>query len=79
MRASGAHRRSSATANAGRVPSPPNRENSRDSVAGAGWGGTPENLSALLPPTLQDEPPFSWLRLKVLTTVKSCPQREVPQ
>jgi hypothetical protein len=79
MRASGAHRRSSATANAGRVPSPPNWENSRDSLAGAGWGGTPENLSALLPPTLQDEPPFSWLRLKVLTTIKSCPQREVPQ
>ena len=67
MRASGAHRRSSATANAGRAPSPSNWENSRDSFAGVGWGGTPENLSALLPPALQVEPPFSGPRLKSLT------------
>jgi Calcineurin-like phosphoesterase len=67
MTASGAHRRSSATAQAGHLPSPPNWENSRDSLAGAGWGGTHEDLSALLPPALQDEPPFSWLRLKSLT------------
>lgn len=67
MKASGAYRRPAATADAGRLPAPPNRENSRDSVAGAGWGGTPEDLSALLPPALRAEPPFSWLRLKSLT------------
>ena len=67
MRASGAHWRSDVTANAGHLPSPPNGENSRDSIAGAGWGGIPEHLSALLPPALRDKPPFSWLRLKSLT------------
>ena len=51
----------------GQLPSTPGRENSRDSLAGAGWGGTPEDLSALLPPALQGKPPFSWLRLKSLT------------
>ena len=48
-------------------PSPPGRENSRDSLAGAGWGGVPEDLSGLLPPALQGKPPFSWLRFKSLT------------
>jgi hypothetical protein len=67
MKASGAHRRLAATADAGRRASPRNPENSRDSVAGAGWGGTPEDMSELLPPALQAEPPFSWLRLKSLT------------
>jgi Calcineurin-like phosphoesterase len=51
----------------GQLPYTRSRENSRDSLAGAGWGGTHEDLSALLPPALQDEPPFSWLRLKSLT------------
>jgi hypothetical protein len=51
----------------GHVPSPSGLENSRDSLAGAGWGGTPEDLPALLPPALQVEPAFSWLRLKSLT------------
>jgi hypothetical protein len=52
----------------GHLPSaPPDSENSRDSFVGAGWGGTPEELWALLPPALQVEPAFSWLRLKVLT------------
>jgi hypothetical protein len=45
----------------------PGWENSRDSFAGAGWGGTPEDLSALLPPALQGEPAFSRVRLKSLT------------
>jgi Calcineurin-like phosphoesterase len=67
MRASRAHRRPSATAQARRLPSPPDRQNSRDSIAGAGWDGTPEDLSALLPPALQGKPPFSWLRFKSLT------------
>jgi hypothetical protein len=51
----------------GHLPSLPNWENSPNSLAGAGWGGTPEDLCALLPPALQVEPPFSWLRLKSLT------------
>jgi hypothetical protein len=67
MRGSGAQRRSEATANAGYAPSPPNWETSRDSLSGAGWGGTPEELSALLPVALRGKPPFSWLRLKSLT------------
>src|SRR5688500_8636689 len=67
MRGSGAQRRSEATANAGYAPSPPNWETSRDSLSGAGWGGTPEELSALLPVALQGKPAFSWLRLKSLT------------
>jgi hypothetical protein len=50
----------------GHFPSPPDWGDSSDSVAGAGWGGTPE-LSALMPPALQVEPAFSWLRLKSLT------------
>jgi hypothetical protein len=50
----------------GDMRSPP-RENSRDSLAGAGWGGTPEDLSALLPPALQVQSAFSWLRFKSLT------------
>ena len=52
---------------AGHLPSPPDWENSRDSLAGAGWGGTAEDLAALLPPALQTEPAFSWLRFKSLT------------
>jgi hypothetical protein len=36
-------------------------------VAGAGWGGIPEDLTALLPPAMQLQPPFSWLRWKSLT------------
>jgi hypothetical protein len=87
MKASGTHRRSSATpqgvlkwpanfeepghmsnrTSSGQLPSPPDWENSRDSVAGAGWGGAAEDLSALMPPALQDKPAFSWLRLKSLT------------
>jgi hypothetical protein len=76
MSASGIHRRSSATTqgvlkepstSTGQLLSPPGWENSRDSLAGAGWGGTPEDLSALLPPALQVVPTFSWLRLKSLT------------
>jgi hypothetical protein len=51
----------------GHLPSPTNWENSRDSLAGAGWGGTPEDLSAMLPRALQGEPAFSWLRLKSIT------------
>ena len=51
----------------GRPPSSPGRENSRDSLGGAGWGAIAEDLSALLPPALQGKPPFSWLRLKSLT------------
>ena len=47
----------------GHLPSP-ELGNSRDSLAGAGWDGTPEDLPALLPPTLKAKPPFSWLRLK---------------
>jgi hypothetical protein len=47
----------------GQLPSTPGRENSRESLAGAGWGGIPEDLSALLPVTLRGKPPFSWLRL----------------
>jgi hypothetical protein len=36
----------------GHLPSaPPDSENSRDSFVGAGWGGTPEELWALLPLT----------------------------
>src|SRR5688500_18039698 len=66
MRDSGSHRHSSATAQAAHLPSPPDRQNSRDSLAGAGWGGTPEDLSALLPPGLQGKPPFSWLRFNSL-------------
>jgi hypothetical protein len=76
MSASGIRRRSSATTqgvlkepstSTGHLLSPPDWENSRDSLAGAGWGGTPEDLSALLPPALQVAPTFSWLRLKSLT------------
>jgi hypothetical protein len=67
MRTSRTHRRSSATAHGVREGPSNSWENSRDSLAGAGWGGTPEDLSALLPPALQVEPPFSWLRLKSLT------------
>jgi hypothetical protein len=51
----------------GHLQSPSNWENSRDSLAGAGWGGDPEDLSAMLPPALKGEPAFSWMRLKSLT------------
>jgi hypothetical protein len=51
----------------GAAPPPLHRENSRDSLAGAGWGGIPEDLSALLPSALRSKPPFSWLEFKALT------------
>jgi hypothetical protein len=60
-------RQMSNSTSAGHLPSPPDWENSRDSLAGAGWGGTAEDLAALLPPALQTEPAFSWLRFKSLT------------
>ncbi|GAB7189447.1 metallophosphoesterase [Kineococcus sp. NUM-3379] len=51
----------------GTGPAGPGNPNSRDSVAGAGWGGQPADLAALLPPALRGAPAFSWLRLASLT------------
>jgi hypothetical protein len=65
FRFEGAHNMSDTAS--GHPSSPPDSENSRDSVVGAGWDGTPEDLAILLPTALQGKPPFSWLRFKSLT------------
>jgi hypothetical protein len=41
-------------------------ENSRDSVAGAGWSCPPRDIKALIDPSRRDKPRFRWLNPKTL-------------
>ena len=41
-------------------------ENSRDSLAGAGWACPARDVKGLLDPTVRDKPPFRWLNPKTL-------------